>query len=78
VLATPVQPVTNLRVRDLGDVGRVELDPELVATLSRHDDTSRALLAAVTSAGFPAAVVDPQGFRSGSMNALLTEPDSHR
>lgn len=55
-------PVRNLRVRDLGDRARVEVDAELVARVSERP----ALLDAVT--GFDAVELDPQGFRSGSMN----------
>ena len=55
----------NLRVRDLGDDARIEIDAE-VATLPgqwRED-----LVAAVRSTGFEQAEIDPRGFRSGSMN----------
>ena len=61
-------PVRNLRVRDLGDTARVEVDRDLVGALTPE------LLAAVT--GFPAVTVDPLGFRSGSLNAAL--PSSYR
>jgi uncharacterized protein len=57
--------VRDLRVRDLGDRARVEVDAELVATLADRPD----LLAAVE--GFAAVEVDPRGFRSGSLNELL-------
>lgn len=57
--------VRDLRVRDLGDRARVEVDRPLVAVLSERPE----LLSAV--AGFPAVEVDPAGFRSGSMNAML-------
>jgi uncharacterized protein len=59
--------VRNLRVRDLGDLARVEVDADLVAELTDRGD----LLAAV--AGFDAVEVDPRGFRSGSMNEALTK-----
>jgi uncharacterized protein len=59
--------VQNLRVRDLGDVARVEVDAELVVLLAGRDD----LLAAVC--GFDAVEVDPRGFRSGSMNEALAK-----
>jgi uncharacterized protein (TIGR00268 family) len=65
-------PVRNLRVRDLGDVARVEVDADLVATVSARPD----LLAAV--AGFERVEVDPRGFRSGSMNELLPDPVRYR
>lgn len=56
----------NLRVRDLGDVARVEVDAELVGQLARRPD----LLATV--AGFASVQLDPRGFRSGSMNEALS------
>lgn len=55
-------PVRDLRVRDLGDHARVEIDHELVGELSARPE----MLAAVT--GFAAVEVDERGFRSGSMN----------
>ena len=57
--------VANLRVRDLGDAARVEVDAELVGEVSRRPE----LLAAVT--GFATVDLDPRGFRSGSMNEAL-------
>ncbi len=59
-------PVRDLRVRDLGDIARVEVDRELVGAVAARPD----LLAAVT--GFDAVEVDPRGFRSGSMNEALS------
>jgi len=55
-------PVRDLRVRDLGDRARVEVDRELVEPLSARPE----LLDVVE--GFDAVEVDPLGFRSGSMN----------
>jgi pyridinium-3,5-biscarboxylic acid mononucleotide sulfurtransferase len=55
-------PVRDLRVRDLGDHARVEVDHDLVDELSERPD----VLAAVT--GFAVVEVDRRGFRSGSMN----------
>lgn len=62
----------DLRVRDLGDEARVEVDPELAPTLADRPD----LLAAVE--GFERVQVDPRGFRSGAMNELLPDPDRWR
>jgi uncharacterized protein len=64
-LAEARLPVRNLRVRDLGDRARVEVDAELVEELVRRPE----LLDVVT--GFEAVEVDPRGFRSGSMNEAL-------
>ncbi len=61
-------PVRNLRVRDLGNTARVEVDADLVPPLRARPD----LLAAVT--GFDEVTVDPRGFRSGSMNDALSRP----
>ena len=66
-------PPRDLRVRDLGPAGaRIEVDPELVGVLVARPD----LLTTVD--GFPAVTVDPGGFRSGSMNELLADPDRYR
>ncbi|HEX5994027.1 MAG TPA: ATP-dependent sacrificial sulfur transferase LarE [Jiangellales bacterium] len=67
-------PVRNLRVRDLGHAARVEVDADVVGRVA---DTAAAL-DAVRSVGFDAVEVDPRGFRSGSMNELLTEPSRFR
>lgn len=58
----------HLRVRDLGDRGSVEVDREL---LPLTPEVEADLLLAVRRAGFETAVVDPRGFRSGSMNESL-------
>lgn len=70
-LAAAGLPVRDLRVRDLGDdVARVEVDAALVPQVGPE------LLAAV--AGFDRVELDPQGFRSGSMNELLPDPVRYR
>jgi uncharacterized protein len=66
--------VRDMRVRDLGDRARLEVDAEAVAAVR----AAPAVLAAVEDAGFEAVEVDPRGFRSGSMNELLTEPERYR
>jgi uncharacterized protein len=65
--------VRNVRVRDLGDAARVEIDAELLPAV----DTGE-LVALVTAEGFAAATVDPRGFRSGAMNELLADPARYR
>jgi uncharacterized protein len=66
--------VRDLRVRDLGDRASLEVDEAAVAVAG---ETS-AVLAAVRDAGFPEVRVDPRGFRSGSMNERLAEPERYR
>ncbi|HVS67937.1 MAG TPA: ATP-dependent sacrificial sulfur transferase LarE [Mycobacteriales bacterium] len=63
-------PVRDLRIRDVGDVARVEVDRELVAQVATRPD----LLGVV--AGFAGVELDERGFRSGSMNeALVAAPE---
>ena len=66
-------PVRNLRVRDLGgDTAKVEIDSELVEAVAARGD----VLAAVE--GFAEVRLDERGFRSGSMNELLPNPERYR
>jgi uncharacterized protein len=64
----------DVRVRDLGDRARLEVDQDAVATVS----ASAVVLDAVRAAGFPDVEVDPRGFRSGAMNELLPDPARYR
>ncbi|MCO5991485.1 ATP-dependent sacrificial sulfur transferase LarE [Actinoallomurus spadix] len=59
--------VRDLRVRDLGDAVRLEVDPDLVDR-ARDDE---AVHAAIREAGFAAAPIRVEVFRSGSMNDRL-------
>jgi uncharacterized protein len=74
VLAAAGIEVRNLRVRDLGELARLEVDAAAVPQVTAH----AAVLDAVLSAGFPAAEVDPKGFRSGSMNEGLADRERYR
>jgi len=67
-LAAAGLDVENLRVRDLGDVARIELDRDAVADVTGRPD----VLGAVEAAGFDDVTVE--AFRSGAMNELLTDP----
>ena len=65
----------QLRVRDLGERARVEVDPtELAGALARIEEIETA----VRRAGFTRVEVDPEGYRSGRLNDALkkTEPSS--
>ena len=74
LLARAHVPVRNLRVRDLGEQARIEVDRELVTAVAACD----GVLAAAHEAGFASAYVDPAGFRSGAMNELLPDPQVWR
>lgn len=87
VLAAAGVGVRDLRVRDKGDdkgdnrgdTASVELDAALLAgPLGPGEPTTQALLAAVRAAGFDRAVLDPRGFRSGSLNDALAGGASAR
>jgi uncharacterized protein len=65
--------VQNVRVRDLGESASIEIDAGLLGTVD-----SGALVELVRAEGFTAAAVDPRGFRSGSMNERLKEPEKYR
>jgi uncharacterized protein len=67
-LAAAGLQVENLRVRDLGDAARIEVDQDVVADVSGRPD----LPAAVRAAGFDDVTVE--SFRSGAMNELLADP----
>lgn len=67
-------PVTNLRVRDFGDGARIEVDAPYVDRVAHCPSA----LEAVRATGFPGVQVDPRGFRSGSMNEHLAEPERYR
>ncbi|MDX6284535.1 MAG: pyridinium-3,5-biscarboxylic acid mononucleotide sulfurtransferase [Frankiales bacterium] len=66
-LGTAGIAVRDLRVRDLGDRARVEIDVAAVGAVAARPE----LLAAVE--GFEVVELDPRGFRSGSMNELLAQ-----
>ncbi|MDQ1625207.1 MAG: pyridinium-3,5-biscarboxylic acid mononucleotide sulfurtransferase, partial [Actinomycetota bacterium] len=66
--------VVDQRVRDLGDLARVEVDGDRVDQVRAVP----AVLDAVRAAGFERVELDPRGFRSGAMNELLGEPQRYR
>jgi uncharacterized protein len=71
-LAAAGIPVRNLRVRDMGDVARVEVDAALLPEVAAREGLHAAV------AGFDRVELDPRGFRSGSMNELLPDPVRYR
>ena len=61
----------DLRVRDLGDAVRLEVDPHLV----ERAQGDQAVSVAIREAGFAAAPIRIEAFRSGSMNDALAASD---
>jgi uncharacterized protein len=78
VLAAYDVEVTDLRVRDLGDQARVELDAGALAAASADAALMAACVDGTVDVGFASAYVDPGGFRSGSMNELLADQNRYR
>jgi pyridinium-3,5-biscarboxylic acid mononucleotide sulfurtransferase len=62
--------LAQLRVRDHGDLARVEVPTEALALLVEPDRRAR-LVTGLHDLGFAYVTLDLDGFRSGSMNATL-------
>ncbi|NHC46699.1 ATP-dependent sacrificial sulfur transferase LarE [Motilibacter aurantiacus] len=71
LLAASGLPRGNVRVRDLGDEARVEVDEEIVSAVQGL----RALSGVLQEAGFSEAF-NVRAFTSGSLNAMLQAPAS--
>lgn len=59
-----------VRVRDYGNMARVEVEPEAVARLAEPDTAAQAV-AALHAAGYAYIALDLQGYRRGSLNETL-------
>jgi uncharacterized protein len=67
--------IGQFRVRSHGTVARLEIDPiEMESAWTRRDEVS----AAMRSAGYAYATLDLDGYRSGSLNEVLTEAETER
>lgn len=60
------------RLRHEGETARVEVPLDQIALMENEERRSR-LEAALRASGFARVVIDPKGFRSGNLNAALTE-----
>jgi uncharacterized protein len=63
--------VGRLRVRDHGDVARIEVDPHEIPRLA-SDRVRQAVHQAVTQAGYRYVSLDLRGYRTGAMNEVLS------
>jgi pyridinium-3,5-biscarboxylic acid mononucleotide sulfurtransferase len=66
--------IHDLRVRDLGDVVRLEVDAPAVAAVRQV----QAVAPAIAAAGFGAAAIEVTPFRSGSLNEALPADQRYR
>jgi len=64
--------LAHVRVRDHGDVARVEVAPELIAALAAPARRAE-VAAALRKAGYRYVCLDLEGYRTGSMNEALAE-----
>jgi uncharacterized protein len=60
----------QVRVRDHGDVARIEVEPATLARLL-DGELRQAVVGAVKSAGYRYVSLDMEGYRTGSMNEAL-------
>jgi uncharacterized protein len=65
--------VRQVRVRHHGDVARLEVNPSDFATLFGEDNRAR-IVSRLKKLGYTYVTVDLEGFRSGSMNEVLSRP----
>lgn len=63
---------TDLRVRHYGGAARVELP---LADMPRARELHEQLVAAVQRAGYVSVTIDPEGLRSGNLNAALVDEE---
>ena len=63
----------QVRVRHHGDTARIEVEPAGFPSLLREDSRER-IVAYMKALGYIYVTVDLEGFRSGSMNAVLAQP----
>jgi uncharacterized protein len=60
----------QLRVRHHGEVARIEIPP---ADFPKAMDQREAITAQLKDCGYTYVTLDLSGFRSGSMNAMISE-----
>lgn len=65
--------VRQYRVRNHGDIARIELDPEGMTLLLGDSGLRKRVVERLKTLGYRYITLDLQGFRSGSMNETLPE-----
>ena len=65
--------LTQLRVRSHGDLARIEVPPDDIPRLAAR---AADVVAALKEFGFAYVALDLQGYRTGSMNEVLTKEES--
>ncbi|HOO55262.1 MAG TPA: ATP-dependent sacrificial sulfur transferase LarE [bacterium] len=67
----------NARVRDHGELARIELSPETISHAA-SSETARLLVDALVELGYHYITLDLRGYRTGSMNELLEEVSAEK
>lgn len=65
---------SEVRVRDHGNLARIELDPEELRS-ALHAQTAHAIVRGCKEHGYTYVTLDLQGYRTGAMNENLPEED---
>ncbi len=60
----------QLRVRDHGDVARIEVEPSLIEAVA-SENARKAIVSAAKGAGYKYVCLDLEGYRTGAMNEVL-------
>lgn len=66
----------ELRVRDHGDIARIEVTPDALAELTAGS-VREEIVGRLKELGYSYVTIDLEGFRSGSMNETLTDLPHH-
>jgi uncharacterized protein len=68
---------TQVRVRHLGTLARIELDKNEMPRYLNDKSIQKAVQEKFRSLGFNSVMLDPEGYRMGSLNSALLEHKDH-
>ena len=68
---------TQVRVRHLGTLARIELDKNEMPRYQNDKSVQKAVEEKLRALGFNSVVLDPEGYRMGSLNSALLEYKNH-
>ena len=68
---------TQVRVRHLGTLPRIELDKNEMPRYQNDKSIQKAVQEKFRSLGFDSVMLDPEGYRMGSLNSALLEHKDH-
>lgn len=67
----------QVRVRHLGTLARIELDKNEMPRYQNDETVQRSVQKKLQALGFSSVVLDPEGYRMGSLNEALLENKDH-